>query len=67
MATCVYLCPNTGQRVQVRLPTTSRLTTRTYKSVTGTRCPACRQVHFVNPATGNVLSIDHEYASLRAR
>jgi|SRR5262249_1362876 len=62
-----YLCPNNGQRTQVRLP--GGQSKHGYKLATSTAatCPVCQQLHFVNPATGEILSVHHKYAKLRNR
>jgi hypothetical protein len=53
MPTPIYQCPTTGYRVQGWfLDNGGRDHTETYEAVT---CLACRQVHLVNPHTGNVL------------
>jgi hypothetical protein len=51
----LYRCPNTGSRVQGFVA--EEIPNDTYEPVT---CVACRQVHFVNPATGKVLGEDNE-------
>jgi hypothetical protein len=56
MATRVFLCPNTGQRVQDWFAD-SENGGDTYEGVT---CSACGQVHMVNPKTGKVLGADEE-------
>jgi hypothetical protein len=56
MATRVFLCPNTGQRVQGWFAHNGS-DSETYEAVT---CLACRQVHMVNPKTGKVLGADKE-------
>jgi hypothetical protein len=57
MATRVFLCPNTGDRVQGWFAHDGSGDSETYQSVT---CLACRQVHLVNPKTGKVLGADEE-------
>ena len=53
MAPFLFRCPNTGQRVQGwTAEEVSPDEADTYETVT---CIACRQVHLVNPATGEVL------------
>jgi hypothetical protein len=53
MATRVFLCPHTGQRVQGWFADDgSENGGDTYE---GVNCLACRQVHMVNPKTGKVL------------
>jgi len=56
MATFSYLCPNTGQRVHVRLPPTMRPS----PSVMATTCPACQHLHFLN-SSGKVQLAHHEF------
>jgi hypothetical protein len=48
MATRVFLCPNTGDRVQDWFADNGS-DSEIYEAVT---CLACRQVHMVNPKTG---------------
>jgi len=56
MATFLFRCPTTGERVQGwSAEEVSGDQPDTYETVT---CIACRQVHLVNPATGEVLSSD---------
>jgi hypothetical protein len=58
MATCVFLCPHTGQRVQGWFADDGSANGGdTYEAV---NCLACRQVHMVNPKTGKVLGADEE-------
>jgi hypothetical protein len=58
MATRVFLCPHTGQRVQGWFADDgSENGGDTYE---GAICLACRQVHMVNPKTGKVLGADEE-------
>lgn len=58
MATILFLCPNTGDRVQGWFADDgSGDSDETYEGVT---CLACRQVHMVNPRTGKVLRADEE-------
>jgi hypothetical protein len=58
MATRVFLCPCTGQRVQGWFADDGSVDDRdTYECVT---CLACAQVHMVNPKTGKVLGADEE-------
>ena len=58
MATVLFLCPNTGDRVQGWFADDgSGDSDETYEGVT---CLACRQVHMVNPRTGMVLGTDEE-------
>jgi hypothetical protein len=57
-ATRVFLCPNTGQRVQGWFADDgSENGGETYQAV---NCLACRQVHMINPKTGKVLGADEE-------
>jgi hypothetical protein len=53
MAAFLYRCPNTGQHVQGWSAEEVPADEGTYETVS---CIACRQVHLVNPATGNVLT-----------
>jgi hypothetical protein len=54
----VFLCPNTGARVQAGSRTNgSKDSDDTYQSV---NCLACQRVHLVNPATGKVLGAENE-------
>ena len=46
----LFSCPNTGQTVQGFVA--KEVPSDAYESVL---CSACRQLHFVNPATGKVL------------
>jgi hypothetical protein len=56
MATVLFLCPNTGDRVQGWFADDgSGKDGETYDALT---CLACRQVHMVNPRTGKVLGTD---------
>ena len=58
MATRLFLCPHTGQRVQGWFADDgSENGGDTYE---GVNCLACRQVHMVNPKTGKVLGADEE-------
>jgi hypothetical protein len=53
MATVLYHCPNTGFRVQgYTADETVPRDRNAYEPVT---CLACKQVHLVNPKTGEVL------------
>jgi hypothetical protein len=58
MAPTVFLCPNTGMRVQgwfaEAVPENGD---DIYQSVT---CNACQRVHLVNPKTGKTLGGDEE-------
>jgi len=57
MATRVFLCPNTGDRVQGWFADNGSDDSENYEAVT---CLACRQVHMVNPRTGKVLGWTRE-------
>ena len=58
MATRVFFCPHTGQRVQGWFADDgSENGDDTYE---GVACLACNQIHMVNPRTGNVLGADEE-------
>jgi len=58
MATRVFFCPHTGQRVQGWFADDgSENGGDTYQGVT---CLACNQLHMVNPRTGKVLGADEE-------
>jgi hypothetical protein len=58
MATVLFLCPNTGDRVQGWFADDgSGDGGETYEGVT---CLACRQIHMINPRTGKVLGTDEE-------
>jgi hypothetical protein len=57
MATVLFRCPNTGDRVQGWFVDDVSGDSETYEAVT---CLACRQVHMVNPRTGKVLGTDEE-------
>jgi hypothetical protein len=48
----VYCCSKTGARVQGFAVEDIAEDRHSYEPVT---CPACRQIHHVNPATGKVL------------
>ena len=53
MPTFLYKCPITGHRVQGFVAeAVPRNDEDTHQAIT---CLACRQLHFVNPATGAVL------------
>jgi hypothetical protein len=52
MAPFLYRCPNTGLRVQGFIAQEVPEDTDTFETIT---CLACRQIHLVNPATGNVI------------
>ncbi len=51
----LYRCPHTGQTVQGAAGET--MSEDAYEAIT---CVACRQSHFVNPTTGNVLGEDDD-------
>jgi hypothetical protein len=54
----VFLCPNTGARVQGWFADNgSKDSDDTYQSV---NCLACQRAHLVNPATGKVLGAENE-------
>jgi hypothetical protein len=56
MATLVFVCPNTGVRVQGWFADDgSAISEGTYESVT---CVACSRVHLVNRLTGRTLGED---------
>jgi hypothetical protein len=55
MAAAMFLCPNTGLRVQHWFDGDGDTRYDTYHSVT---CLACGQVHLVNPKTRGVLGAD---------
>jgi hypothetical protein len=46
----LFSCPNTGQTVQGFIA--NEVPDNAYEAIT---CVACRQIHFVSPATGKVL------------
>jgi len=48
----LYRCPNTSNKVQGYIADEVQDDPNSYEPIT---CLACRQVHFVNPATGKVL------------
>jgi hypothetical protein len=53
MATVIFRCPTTGKNVQTWFADdVSTDNGESYESVT---CLACRQMHFVNRATGKTL------------
>jgi hypothetical protein len=56
VATRVFLCPNSGDRVPGWFADNGS-DSETYEVVT---CLACRQVHMVNPETGKVLGADED-------
>jgi hypothetical protein len=53
----MYLCPNTGRRVQSFITEEIADDAETFVQVT---CLVCRQAHLVNPATGKVLGEEDE-------
>ena len=55
MAPILYRCPNTGFRVQGY--TADETTPRDRDAYEPVTCLACRQVHLVNPKTGEVLGV----------
>jgi hypothetical protein len=58
MRTCLFLCPNTGARVQGWFADNgSKDSDDTYQSV---NCLACQRVASVSPATGKVLGAEDE-------
>ena len=57
----MYRCPVTEYRVQGFSAEDNSEDRHTYEPVT---CPACRQIHHVNPATGAVLGEKVESASV---
>jgi hypothetical protein len=57
MATTLFRCPNTGQRVQAWFADDGSEDGNTYLSVA---CLACQQVHLINPENGKVLGGDEE-------
>jgi hypothetical protein len=52
MATFLFRCPNKNLRVQGWTAEDVSDDDATYSPV---QCAACRQMHYVNPATGRVL------------
>jgi hypothetical protein len=54
MAGYVYLCPDTGVRIQAFTAEAITSDPNTYEPVT---CIMCRKVHHVNPFTGKVLGV----------
>jgi hypothetical protein len=50
----IYQCPNTRLRIQAFMADDVTENANVYVPVT---CVMCRQVHHVNPLTGNVLGI----------
>jgi hypothetical protein len=57
MATFVFRCPNKNVRVQGWSAEDPSDHDVAYDPV---RCPACRQMHYVNPATGRVLGSEDD-------
>jgi hypothetical protein len=57
MSPFIYRCPNTGFRVQGYSPEQTSDDDGRYEAIT---CIMCRQIHLVNPATGQVLGQDRE-------
>ena len=55
----MYRCPKTGYRVQGFSAEDISEDHHIYEPVT---CPACRQVHHVNPRTGAILGEEGEWA-----
>nr|WP_246515769.1 hypothetical protein [Bradyrhizobium sp. 191] len=65
----IFKCPRTGMNVQHWLPGPMSGAADTHVSV---RCPACGSLHFVNIATGKMLSegnhpASNDYGSSRSR
>jgi hypothetical protein len=59
MRITTFLCPNTGVWLQTWCANNgSEDNNETYERVT---CIACRQLHMVNPRTGNVLGFPHAH------
>jgi hypothetical protein len=54
MAGYVYLCPDTGVRIQAFTAAAITADPDTYEPVT---CIMCRKVHYVNPFTARVLGV----------
>ena len=52
MTTFVFQCPNKGMKVQGWTVEDTPDGDSVYASI---QCTACRQIHYVNPATGKVL------------
>ena len=70
MATILYRCPNTGFRVQGY--TENETIPRDHDAYEPVTCLACKQVHLVNPKTGELLreggSLKHQHAgAIKAR
>jgi hypothetical protein len=57
VAMFVYRCPNTGQSVQAWVAEEVPADNEIFQTMA---CIACRQIHAVNPATGEVLGSDDE-------
>jgi hypothetical protein len=58
MVLFLYRCPTTGLRAQGFVAEDVSEDQHTYEPVT---CPACRQIHHVNPTTGAVLGEKVKY------
>ncbi|MGC0388478.1 MULTISPECIES: hypothetical protein [Bradyrhizobium] len=56
----IFKCPRTGMNVQHWLPGAMSDAADTHVSI---RCPACGSLHFVNIATGKMLSEGNRPAS----
>jgi hypothetical protein len=67
MATCAYLCPNTGERAKVQLRGGHSKRGHKLARSAAAICPECQHLHFVDPATGEVLSVHHKYVKLTKR
>jgi hypothetical protein len=57
MAPFIFRCPNTGLHMQGWSAEDVSDDRETYEAMT---CTACRQLHFVNRATGKVLGDDRD-------
>jgi hypothetical protein len=57
MAPFLYICPNTGFRVQAYAPEQTSDGEDTYQAI---KCLMCTQLHLVNLTTGHVLGLDGE-------
>jgi hypothetical protein len=55
MATCIFRCPNTGQKAQGFFA--DDLDDGDFEAIS---CTACTRLHWVNPKTGRVLGADEE-------
>ena len=60
----LYLCPQTGYRVQGFSAEDTSEDRHVFEPVT---CPVCDRMHYVNPATGAVLGADAASAGERGR